>query len=90
MKNILLAATAALFSFAAAAQNGHGKAVPAAAQPVKPTNVQKEAYKDQTEAQRNTYKAQQDAREDADKLQDEKARAARSPGNNNGYGRKVK
>ena len=80
MKNLLLAASAALFSFAAVAQTGpatvagkapadgraYGQAVSTAAQ----AKNDKQA-KPFTDAQKDAYKDQQDARKDADKAREE-------------------
>ena len=80
MKNLLLAASAALFSFAAVAQTGpatvagkapadgraYGQAVSTAAQ----AKNDKQA-KPLTDAQKDAYKDQQDARKDADNAREE-------------------
>ena len=85
MKNLLLAASAALFSFAAVAQTGpasvtgktpadgraYGQAVSTAAQ----AKDDKPA-KPLTDAEKDAYKAQQDARKDAYKVQTEQQKDA--------------
>ena len=85
MKNLLLAVSAALFSFAAVAQTGptavagktpadgraYGQAVSTAAQ----AKNDKQA-KPLTDAQKDAYKAQQDARKDAYKAQTQQQKDA--------------
>ena len=85
MKNLLLAASAALFSFAAVAQTGpasvagktpvdgraYGQAVSTAAQAKNDKSA-----KPLTDAEKDAYKAQQDARKDAYKVQTEQQKDA--------------